>query len=54
MKNVMAAATLSKSFKELEEKGWIEKTKQGGLFGGFCCYKFNSAKFSEIYEGFFF
>jgi len=34
------SATISKAFKELEKAQFIQKTKQGGLFGGVCTYKF--------------
>ena len=39
MKKIMAPATLSKAFKGLEEKGWIEKTQHGGLFRNPTAYR---------------
>jgi hypothetical protein len=33
------SATTSKALKGLIEKGWIEKTKHGGLYRYFCLYK---------------
>ena len=39
LKGVMAPATLSKALKGLQSKGWIEKTKHGGLYRYFCLYK---------------
>lgn len=39
MKGVMATATLSKAFKELEQRGWIEKTKYGGRYRFVCSYR---------------
>ena len=32
MRDIMAPATLAKAFRNLEEKGWIERTKLGGLY----------------------
>ena len=48
MKGVMSTKTISKSFKELQLSGFIEKTKQGGLFGGVCAYKF-IGQFKDFY-----
>ena len=48
VKDFMSSKTVSKSFKELINNGWIEKTKHGGLYGGTCAYKFNG-KFKEFY-----
>ena len=39
MKGLMAPATMSKAFKELEKKTWIEKTKHGGLYRYYCTYR---------------
>ncbi len=39
LKGMMAPATISKAFKGLETKGWIEKTKLGGLHRYYCTYK---------------
>ena len=41
MKDMMSSKTVSKAFKTLEEKGWIKKTKQGGMYGGACIYEFS-------------
>jgi len=38
--DMMSTGTVNRAFKELQQKGFIEKTKQGGLFGGVCLYKF--------------
>jgi hypothetical protein len=52
MADMMSPATLSKSFKELQEFGFIKKEKNGGLFGGVTTYTFNG-KFSDFhYKGF--
>jgi len=40
MKDMMSTKTMSKAFKELQKKGFIVKTKHGGLYGGVCKYKF--------------
>lgn len=40
MKGLMSTRTTSKAFKELEKRGFIIKTKHGGLYGGSCQYKF--------------
>ena len=39
LKGVMAPATLSNALKGLQSKGWILKTKHGGMFRYFCLYK---------------
>lgn len=39
LKGIMAPATISKAFKGLETKGWIEKTKHGGFYRYRCKYK---------------
>lgn len=38
--DMLSTRTISKAFKELQDKGFIEKVKHGGLFGGVCTYKF--------------
>ena len=38
--DMMSTKTISRAFKELLDKGFIEKTKHGGLYGGVCKYKF--------------
>lgn len=32
LKDMMAPQTISTAFKGLEEKGWVEKTRRGGLY----------------------
>ena len=39
LKGILAPATISKSLKELQSKGWIEKTKHGGLHRFYCLYE---------------
>lgn len=39
LKGLLAPATISKSLKELQSKGWIEKTKHGGMYRYYCLYK---------------
>jgi len=39
LRSVFAPATLSKSLKDLINKGWIEKTKHGGMYRYQCLYK---------------
>ena len=39
LKSIFAPATISKSLKNLIDKGWIEKTKHGGMFRYYCLYK---------------
>ena len=46
--DMMSAATINRSFKELENKKFIIKTKKGGLYGGVCSYKFVGA-FKDFY-----
>ncbi|HEB41649.1 MAG TPA: hypothetical protein ENI08_01345 [Candidatus Dependentiae bacterium] len=45
--DMFSSKTISRAFKELQDKSWIEKIKQGGLFGGVCSYKFNG-KYKEF------
>ena len=40
MHDLMSSKTFARSKDELEAKGWIEKKKQGGLYGGVCTYTF--------------
>jgi len=47
LKDIMAPATLSKALKGLIKKGWIEKTKHGGLFRYFCLYRL-TGKYDNI------
>lgn len=51
MKGTMSSKTISRSFKELQETGFIEKTKHGGLFGGVCAYKFTGEHKDFFYKG---
>ena len=48
VKDMMSSKTVSRAFKELQQAGFIEKTKQGGLFGGVCAYKF-IGQFKDFY-----
>jgi DNA-binding transcriptional ArsR family regulator len=48
MKDMMSSKTVSRAFQELRDKGFIEKIKQGGLFGGVCAYKF-IGQFKDFY-----
>jgi len=48
VKDMMSSKTISKAFKELQQAGFIEKTKHGGLFGGVCAYKF-IGQFKDFY-----
>lgn len=52
MKDMMSSKTISRAFKELQETGFIEKTKYGGLFGGVCAYKFIGEHKDYFYKGF--
>ena len=40
MIDMMSTRTVSNALKELIDNGWIEKIKQGGLYGGLCSYRF--------------
>ena len=48
VKDMMSSKTISQAFKDLQQTGFIEKTKQGGLFGGVCAYKF-TGQFKDFY-----
>ena len=50
-KGLMASETASNAFKELETKGFIEKNKKGGLYGGVTTYKFIGQYADFIYKG---
>ena len=52
MADMMAPETISKCFKELQEKKFIEKVKKGGLFGGVTAYKFIGEHRYFHYKGF--
>jgi len=39
LKGILASATLSTALKGLESKGWIKKTKHGGLYRFYCLYE---------------
>jgi len=47
MEGILSGKTFSRAIKELIDNNWIEKTKQGGLYGGLCSYKFNG-KYKEF------
>jgi len=49
--DMMSSKTISKAFSELQDRGFIEKTKQGGLFGGVCAYKFIGLYKDFYYNG---
>jgi len=51
MEDMMSSKTISRTFKELENGGWIEKAKKGGLFGGVCTYKFTGQYKDFYYKG---
>lgn len=40
MADVMSSKAMSRAYKELLVAGFIEKTKQGGIYGGATTYKF--------------
>lgn len=46
-KDIMAPATLSKALKGLQSKGWVEKTRHGGLYRYYCLYKL-TGKYDRI------
>ncbi len=48
IKDMMSSKTISQAFKDLQLEGFIEKTKNGGLYGGVCAYKF-IGQFKEFY-----
>ena len=48
VKDMMSSKTVSQAFKDLQQAGFIEKTKHGGLFGGVCAYKF-TGQFKDFY-----
>ncbi len=50
--DMLSTATISNSFKELSKKGWIKKTKHGGLFGGVCHYQFTGKYSPYFYKGY--
>ncbi len=47
----MSSKTVSRCFKELQEKGFIKKIKHGGLYGGVTTYKFTGEFKHFYYEG---
>lgn len=51
MGDMFSSKTTSKAFKELQNNGFIEKTKQGGLWGGVCTYKFIGPYKDFYYKG---
>ena len=52
MADMMSTATFCAALKELQEKGFIEKTKHGGLFGGVCKFKFIGPFKDFYYKGY--
>lgn len=48
IKDMLSSKTISNAFKELQAAGFIEKIKQGGLFGGVCAYRF-IGQFKDFY-----
>jgi hypothetical protein len=50
--DMFSTSTISKAFKELQDKGFIEKTKYGGLYGGVCRYKFIGEFKDYHYKGY--
>jgi predicted transcriptional regulator len=52
VKDMMSTKTISRAFKELQAKGFIEKKKQGGLYGGVCSYKFVGPYKDFYYKGY--
>ena len=46
--DMLSSKTISRAFKELENNGFIEKTKLGGLYGGACKYRF-IGEFKDFY-----
>ena len=51
VEDMMSSKTISRAFRELQNSGWIEKTKHGGLYGGMCAYKFIGAYKDFYYHG---
>jgi len=51
IKDLMAAETASNAFKELIDRGFIQKTKQGGLHGVVTTYKFVGNYGEFLYHG---
>ena len=52
VKDMMSSKTISRAFKELQQAGFIEKTKHGGLYGGVCAYKFVGQFRDFFYKGY--
>lgn len=48
-KDEFSPATIAKSLKELQDKGWIEKTKYGGLYRYYCLYRL-TGRYDQIRE----
>ena len=40
MQEITSSKTFKRALQELMDEKWIRKTKQGGLYGGVCKYKF--------------
>ena len=52
MKDIMSSKTMSRAFKELMKNGFIEKTKNGGLYGGLTHYRFVGKYKDFYYQGY--
>lgn len=47
MKRILASATIAKGLKQLEVRGWIKRTKYGGLFRYYNLYRL-TGKYDRI------
>ncbi len=47
LKGISAPATISEALKGLTDKGWIEKTRHGGMYRYYCLYKL-TGKYDRI------
>lgn len=52
IQDMMSTQTISNAFKELQESGFIEKVKNGGMYGGATSYKFLGEHRHFHYKGF--
>ena len=48
LKDQFSPSTIAKALKELQKKGWVEKTKYGGLFRYYNLYKL-TGKWGRLY-----
>jgi len=51
MEGVMTSKPFKRALEELMNEGWIKKTKQGGMYGGVCKYKFIGKYKDFFYQG---